>query len=142
MKQVSRGYSLIEILVVISVITLLMTVAGPRIVKLFTGGRKASTLTNMQALKGALISYNMDTGSFPTKKDGLDALINRPSTKGAAEKWDGPYLSGAKEIPADAWGNEFIYEIPPVRFKEDRAFTIISLGADGEESDDDLHVGE
>lgn len=145
MKQFSRGFSLVELMIYLAVVGVLAAIVGPNIVKMMTGGRKSSTTSNMQAIKAALLNYNMDIGSFPDKKDGgLEALLTRPTTKGVSEKWDGPYLGGGlKEIPMDAWNNEFIYNHPPVRFKDRyKHFEIISLGDKGEESDDNLNVGE
>ncbi|MFH1644649.1 MAG: type II secretion system major pseudopilin GspG [bacterium] len=126
------AFTMIEILVVVFIIGLLATLVGPRAIGLFTKGNVSATKSTLAALKTALVDYKQDMLHFPTQKDGgLDALITRPNIKGN-EKWDGPYLEAQEAVPLDAWGNEFEYNIPPVRYKKYKYFEIISEGPEGE----------
>ena len=81
----------------------------------------------------------MEIGQFPQQ---LEDLIEQPSGR-ASQFWDGPYLA-KKVIPLDGWNNELEYNAPPTRFASEgyKYYEIISLGEDGIESNDDLHVGD
>lgn len=125
----SQGFSLIEIIIVITIIGLIVAWAGNRI---FGQGEKAKAgvaKSQMQDLMGALDLYKLDTGKFPTTQDGLKAMMTAPS---GVTNWNGPYLRKAEQLK-DPWNNEWIYRSPG---NDNRAFEIISLGADGQEGGD------
>lgn len=89
--------------------------------------------TQMGLLKSALQQYNLDVGSYPTRRQGLTALIAPPGDLRNPAKWRGPYLEN--EIPRDPWGNDFLYEWNGIEF------TITSAGANGKfekEGGDDI----
>jgi len=122
----SAGFSLIEIIIVITIIGLIVAWAGNRI---FGQGEKAKAgvaKSQMQDLMGALDLYKLDTGKFPTTQDGLKAMMTAPS---GVTNWNGPYLRKAEQLK-DPWNNDWIYRAPG---NDNRAFEIISLGADGKE---------
>lgn len=126
MKSRSQGFSLIEIIIVITIIGLIVAWAGNRI---FGQGEKAKAgvaKSQMQDLMGALDLYKLDTGKFPTTQEGLKALMQSPS---GATNWNGPYVRRAEQLK-DAWNNDWIYRSPG---NDNRPFEIVSLGADGAE---------
>ena len=126
MKSRSQGFSLIEIIIVITIIGLIVAWAGNRI---FGQGEKAKAgvaKSQMQDLMGALDLYKLDTGKFPTTQEGLKALMQSPS---GATNWNGPYVRRVEQLK-DAWNNDWIYRSPG---NDNRPFEIVSLGADGAE---------
>jgi len=122
----SQGFSLIEIIIVITIIGLIVAWAGNRI---FGQGERAKAgvaKSQMQDIMGALDLYKLDTGKFPTSQDGLKALMQAPS---GASNWNGPYIRKAEQLK-DPWGNDWTYRSPG---NDNRPFEIVSLGADGQE---------
>jgi general secretion pathway protein G len=125
----SRGFSLIEITIVITIIGLIVAWAANRV---FGQGDKAkwiATKAQVSQLAATLDQYKLDTGKYPTTQDGLKALLQAPS---GAVNWNGPYLHKADQIK-DGWNNEYIYRSPGT---DNRPFEIVSLGADGLEGGD------
>lgn len=121
-----RGFTLIEIIIVITLIGLIVAYAGNRI---FGQGDKAKvglTKSRIQEISAQLDAYKLDTGKYPTTQEGLNALLQAPS---GATNWNGPYVRNADNIK-DFWNNELIYRAPG---NENRPFEITSLGSDGKE---------
>jgi len=142
MKQVRvnskkrRGFTLIEMLVVLAILVLLMSMVGPRILGSREKADISSTKTQIGMFRGSLEQYNLDTRSYPTTEQGLAALVEAPSDEEEGESnWDGPYISKS-EIPKDPWGNDFQYEYPPEHGKGDFP-DIWSYGPDGEDNTED-----
>lgn len=122
----SQGFSLIEIIIVITIIGLIVAWAGNRI---FGQGERAKAgvaKSQMQDIMGALDLYKLDTGKFPTTQDGLKALMQAPS---GVANWNGPYIRKAEQLK-DPWGNDWTYRSPG---SDNRPFEILSLGADAQE---------
>ena len=122
----SRGFSLIEIIIVITIIGLILAWATNRI---FGQGDKAkwtATKAQVSQLAATLDQYRLDTGKYPTTQEGLKALLQAPS---GAVNWNGPYLNKAEQIK-DVWNNDYIYRSPGT---DNRPFEIVSLGSDGQE---------
>lgn len=138
-RQVNRrGFTLIEMLVVLAILVLLMSMVGPRIL----GSRKKADINTTKAQIGSfqasLDSYNLDMRNYPETESGLEALLESPDTEedeGSA-KWGGPYINKSK-IPKDPWGHDYQYEFPPTRGKSKETPNIWSLGPDGEDGTDD-----
>lgn len=135
------GFSLIEILIVVTIIGILATMIGPRII----GGMKKVRVTQAQSqltnIKNEITQYTMDVGRLPLK---LEELIEAPSDTNLAKKWKGPYIKKESDL-IDPWGTPIEYHRPPVRYKKEERYQdyeVYSLGADLEESDDDPHAGE
>jgi general secretion pathway protein G len=96
--------------------------------------RRVGARAQIRSFKGALVNYKLDTGTYPTTKQGLIALVEKPS---GVTQWNGPYLE--KGLPKDPWGRDYIYKYPGKRGDEP---DIISLGADGVPSGDDIDVAQ
>lgn len=121
----ARGFTLLELLVVMVIIGLLAGYVGP---KYFDQADKAAQRTakaQIESFKKSLATYRLETGRFPTSDQGLNALIQRP---GNEPKWQGPYLD-ARSVPLDPWSHPYIYRSPG---KNGADYDIISLGKDGQ----------
>lgn len=117
------GFTLLELLVVMVIIGLLAAYVGP---KYFSQVGKAQVKTahaQIDALEKALDQYRLDTGRYPGMEQGMAALVTRPVSE---SKWDGPYLK--KALPADPWGNPYVYKIPG----DHGDFDLLSYGKDGQ----------
>jgi general secretion pathway protein G len=120
---VRRGFTLLELLVVMVIIGLLAGYVGP---KLFAQIGKSETKVaraQIDALQKALDQYRIDTGRYPATEQGLAVLVQRPADE---PKWGGPYL--AKAVPADPWGRPYLYTSPGSHGEYD----LQSLGKDGQ----------
>jgi general secretion pathway protein G len=122
----SAGYTLIEMLVVLTIISLLLGLVGPRVLSYLGESRVKTTRLQIESFSSALDLFYLDAGRYPTGSEGLDALTQRPSN---VPIWNGPYLKGGK-VPADPWGHPYQYRssierVPP--------YEILSLGSDGRE---------
>jgi len=127
--RLRRGFTLLELLVVMVIIGLLAAYVGP---KYFSQVGKSEVKTARAQIVGfekALQQYRLDVGTLPSTEQGLQALIAKPSN---VNKWDGPYLE--KALPADPWGNAYIYVAPG----EHGEFDISSTGRDGRPGGDGL----
>ncbi len=120
-----RGFSLIELLVVMVILGLLAALVGPRLFKNVGKSKVTATKAQIATFMGALGQYKLDVGTFPATDEGLLALRVKPSS---ARNWEGPYLT--KDVPMDPWGNPYLYKYPGEHGEEPE---IISLGADGRE---------
>ncbi len=123
-KTGSAGITLIEMLVVVTIIALFAAVVAPRMFRQADKARIAATHTQINSFMTALGAYKLDTGLFPTTEQGLQALRARPQD---LHQWNGPYLP--KEIPLDQWGRPYLYKFPGEHGDEP---DIISYGADGQ----------
>lgn len=123
------GFTLLEILVVVLIITILATVVGINVAREPARARVAATRAQLQTVKTALNLYRMDNGFLPTQEQGLMALCRRPDRPPIPQNYrEGGYLE-SRQVPRDGWGREFVYLVPG---PEDLPFIVISYGADGE----------
>jgi general secretion pathway protein G len=119
------GFTLVEMLVVISIIGLIMGLIGPRVLNYLSESKVKAAKIQMQSFVSALDLFNLDAGRYPSTSEGLAALVRR--TPGVAA-WNGPYLKGGN-VPNDPWNHPYIYRAPGER----APFDIMSLGSDGQE---------
>jgi general secretion pathway protein G len=123
----NRGFTLIELMVVIIILGVLAMWVAPKIMGRPGEARQVKALLDIQNLETALKLYKLDTGMYPTTDQGLQALVEKPETGNVPRKWkDGGYLEKSR-VPKDPWGNEFIYLSPGLKGD----FDIISYGLDG-----------
>lgn len=118
-----RGFTLLELLVVMVIIGLLAAYVGPRYFAQLGKSEQGAAKAQIEALAKALDTYRLDTGSYPSTDVGLHALTEKP---GGEAKWRGPYLE--KDVPLDPWGRAYIYRNPGVKGD----FDISSYGKDGQ----------
>jgi len=120
------GFSLVEILIVMTIIAILAAVVIPKIMSRPDEARRVKASTDIKAIEGALALYKLDNGVFPTTEQGLKALVEKPTTGNIPKKWSPEgYL---KKTPKDPWDNEYIYLSPGLHGE----FDLISRGSDGE----------
>lgn len=124
-----RGFTLIEIMVVVIILGLLAGLVLPRVLGREEDARINAARTQIRAFENALDSFKLDNGFYPTTDQGLEALIKKPEIGRIPNKWrEGGYLKPAR-IPKDPWGHDYIYISPG---SEGREYEIISYGPDGE----------
>jgi general secretion pathway protein G len=118
------GFTLVEILVVITIIGLIMALVGPRVLNYLSESKAKAAKIQIESFASALDLYYLDLGRYPTTNEGLGALTQSNNAAG----WNGPYLRGGV-VPNDPWGHSYIYRAPGQR----APYEIVSLGSDGQE---------
>jgi general secretion pathway protein G len=119
------GFTLVEILVVITIIGLIMGLVGPRVLGYLGESKVKAAQIQIESFASALDLFYLDAGRYPSSPEGLRALVQRP---GATTSWNGPYLKNG-QVPNDPWGHPYIYRSPGERGPYD----IVSYGSDGQE---------
>ncbi|MBL8212233.1 MAG: type II secretion system major pseudopilin GspG [Bryobacterales bacterium] len=122
-RNSQAGVTLIEMLVVVTIIALFAAVVAPKLLNKTDAARKTAARVQINAFMTALGAYKIDTGLYPTNELGLRALRDKPQ---GVNNWQGPYLP--QEIPVDPWGRAFIYKYPGEHGDDP---DVISYGADG-----------
>jgi len=125
-KTKQRGFTLLELLVVLLIIGLLAAFVGPKYFAQIGKSQAQVARAQIEAFDKALDQYRIDVGQFPTTEQGLAALFTQPANVGG---WRGPYLK--KAAPADPWGKAYVYKNPSSAVNRD--YDIISYGKDGKE---------
>ena len=124
-----RGFTLLEIIVVVFILSLLVAIVAPRIIGRTDEARVTGAKIQIRNFETALKLFKLDNGFYPDMQQGLDALIEKPATGRIPQKYkEGGYLE-QKKIPLDPWGNPYIYVSPGLQGD----FDIISYGGDGKE---------
>lgn len=118
------GFSLIEVLIVLAILSLLFSIVGPQVVGYLGSSRTQVAKVQIQNLAAALELFRLDTGRLPTTDEGLVALVTRPKS---LEIWNGPYVRGSK-LPVDPWGRMFVYRTPG----QSSEFDLLTMGADNQ----------
>jgi general secretion pathway protein G len=119
------GFTLVEILVVITIIGLIMALVGPRVLNYLGEAKVKAARIQIESFSSTLDLFYLDTGRYPSTTEGLTALMQRP---GNVEGWNGPYLKGAA-VPNDPWGHPYVYRGPG----EHGPYDVVSYGSDGQE---------
>jgi general secretion pathway protein G len=124
-RKTEGGYTLVELLVVITIIGLIVALVGPRVLGYLGDSKVKTAKIQIQGFSSALDLFYLDAGRYPSSSEGLNALVQRP---GNVSTWNGPYLKGGT-VPVDPWGKAYIYRAPG----QHGPFDIVSLGSDGQE---------
>ena len=119
------GFTLVEILVVITIIGLIMALVGPRVLNYLAESKVKAARIQVESFASSLDLFYLDAGRYPTTSEGLAALAQRP---GGIDAWNGPYLRTGL-VPSDPWGHAYIYRSPG----EHGPYDIVSLGSDGQQ---------
>ena len=131
------GFSLLELMVVVVILSILALVIVPRVINRPDQARVVRVQTDLAALESAVNLYKLDNFRYPTTEQGLEALVTRPSGEPAPANWsDGGYI---ERLPKDPWGNDYQYLSPGVHGE----FDIFTFGADGTQGGDgpDADIG-
>lgn len=135
-KPLQSGFTLVELLIVITIIALLSALVAPRLINHLSASKGKTTRAQIGMLTTALDNFRLDNGRYPTQQEGLAALQEQPE---GLSNWLGPYLR-KKRMPKDSWNFDFHYQIPPTHGGLD--FDLFSLGADnapgGEDENSDI----
>jgi general secretion pathway protein G len=138
-KKIARGFTLIEIMVVVIILGLLASVVVPAVIDSLGVAEVKKVRADMNSLQTALKMYRMQNFTYPTTEQGLEALIEKPSLAPVPKNWKtGGYV---EKLSKDPWGNDYQYVAPG---EGGREYDIMSLGADGisggEDNNADLSV--
>ena len=131
-RKVSKGFTLIEVMVVVVILSILAVFIVPKIMSKPEQARKTQARQNIRILETSLNMYKLDNFQYPSTDQGLDALVTKPAGEPDPKNWNADgYI---ERLPKDAWGNPYQYLSPGTRGKID----IFSLGPDGVASEDDI----
>ena len=117
-----KGFTLIEILIVMVILGLLAALVGPKMFGKVGKSRQKAAKAQISLFETSLDTFRLDMGRYPTSEEGLEALRTKPAD---SEKWDGPYIP--KKVPLDPWSNPYEYQLPG----ENGEYDLTSFGADG-----------
>lgn len=125
--RLPRGFTLLELLVVMVIIGLLAGYVGPKLFGQIAKSEVKTARAQMDALQKSLDQYRLDVGRYPSSAQGLAALVVKPTDEA---RWAGPYL--AKAVPQDPWGHDYQYRFPGQHVEYD----LFSFGRDGQPGGD------
>ncbi|WP_374660430.1 type II secretion system major pseudopilin GspG [Inhella sp.] len=137
--SIQRGFSLLELMVVLVIMGLLAGLVAPRLFGNLSQSKVKAASVQVQTLRSAVENLQLDLGRYPTAEEGLSLLSKAPADPALASKWRGPYLNN--ELPLDPWDQPYQYAIPGAG---GQPFALYSFGADkkagGEGDDKDLGI--
>lgn len=139
-KSGQRGFTLIEIMVVVVIIGILIGLVAPNVLGRVDKARVTAAKADIATLEQALEMYRLDNHTYPSTDQGLEALIVKPGGEPAAKNWNPEGYLKKSKLPLDPWGNAYQYLAPG---QEQRPYDLFSFGADGREGGDayDADVG-
>jgi general secretion pathway protein G len=123
LRSKPRGFTLLELLVVMVIIGLLAAYVGPRYFAQLGKSERSTAKAQIESLGRALDTYRLDNGHYPSTEQGLNALVVRPPDEA---RWNGPYLQ--KAVPLDPWGHAYVYQATG----PNGDFELLSWGKDGQ----------
>lgn len=126
LRSASPGYTLVEMLVVLTIISLILGLVGPRVLNYLGESRVKTAKLQIESFASALDLFYIDAGRYPNNSEGLTALVQRPN---GVDVWSGPYVKGG-HVPNDPWGKTYQYRFP---VEHNPPYEILSLGSDGQE---------
>lgn len=129
MRARTKGFTLIEIMLVVTIIGILAAVVLPRLVGRSEEARVSAAKLQIENISMAIDTFEMDNGRYPRTDEGLEALRTAPAD---AKNWKGPYLK--KSVPKDPWGNPYAYKSPGDHNKD---YDLKSCGPDGMDGGND-----
>lgn len=139
--RANGGFTLIEIIVVVLIIAGLATLVGPRILDQFSKANEKTTMTQISNLESSIKLFKLDNGFYPETSQGLQALIDYPSTGREPKNYAKNGYLDASSVPLDGWSNEFIYVGPDQT--QNGTYEIRSMGEDGvANTEDDISSAE
>ncbi len=124
-RNSERGFTLIELIVVLVILTMLAALVAPNVFRHLAESKTKIAALQIAEFEGALQTFALDVGRYPTTSEGLEALVSNP---GGLDSWHGPYLK--KALPMDPWGKPYVYRYPGTHNNE---FDLFSYGPDGVE---------
>ena len=122
-----RGFTLVEMLVVLVIVGLLLALVGPKVFSKLGKGKQTAAKAQIELLGQTLDHFRLDVGRYPTTQEGLNALVTNPGIT----NWDGPYLKKS-DVPNDPWGKPYAYQSPGTHGEYD----LYSYGLDGTQGGD------
>ena len=129
MKIKKAGFTLLEILVVVLIITILASIVAVKVIPRLGESKVAAAKAQMSNFDTALDLYRLDNGCYPTQEQGLEALCEKPKIPPLPVKYSDEGYLKKKMLPLDPWGHEYVYLVPGA---EGEPYEIISYGSDGE----------
>ncbi|WP_422012255.1 type II secretion system major pseudopilin GspG [Roseateles sp.] len=123
----ARGFTLLEMLVVLVIIGLIAGLVGPRLFSKVDQSKVITATTQVKMLRGAVENVRLDIGRYPTAEEGLSLLIKPPADATLVPRWRGPYLDA--DVPADPWQHPYLYALGGAN---GQPFALYSYGADGQ----------
>lgn len=130
-----RGFTLLEMLIVMVIIGLLAGLVGPRLFGKVDSSKVQTAATQIKMLRSAVGILQLDLGAIPTPEQGLKLLAEPPADEALRKQWKGPYIDG--QVPLDPWGHAYLYKVPGAH---GQPFSITSLGADGREGGEGINA--
>jgi general secretion pathway protein G len=124
--RLEAGFTLVEMLVVITIIGLVMALVGPRVLNYLSESKVKTARIQIESFSSALDLFYLDNGRYPSTSEGLTALVQHPTN---AASWNGPYIKTAS-VPLDPWGRPYAYHAPGSH----APYEIVSLGPSGTET--------
>jgi len=129
-RRNERGWTLIELMVVMAILVMLAAVITTQVVKRVEDAKVAVAHADIQSMETALDLYHVHNGTYPSSQQGLQALVEKPTSEPEAKNWDGPYLKKGV-VPTDPWDRGYVYTEPGEHNTD--SFDLYSLGRDGVE---------